>query len=105
MPEFDTQIFNESTEQTRLCLDPWSLALIKANGDVWPCCNSQSVGSILTTDLESIIDNEQFTAYRKGLYTGELTESCQNCPARRSCTLEELHAALDKYQKTGVKVL
>jgi len=103
--EFRTEVFTGRTEATRFCIDPWSLLLIKANGDVHPCCHSQPVGSILTQELEDITNGKQLAEYRTGLFTGELTVSCRYCPARRKCSIEELRSALEKYQKTGEKVL
>ena len=101
--QFRTQLFIGNTQGTRMCLDPWSLLLIKANGDVLPCCHSKPIGSIENQSMEEIINSQELEAYKIGLFTGKLTVSCQYCPARRKCTTEELHAALDKYQKTGEK--
>lgn len=102
--QFRTQLFVGNTQGTRMCLDPWSLLLIKANGDVLPCCHSKPIGSIVDKALEDIINGKELEAYKTGLFTGELTVNCQYCPARRRCTIEELRSALQQYQKTGEKV-
>lgn len=103
--EFHTEVFIGRAEATRFCIDPWSLLLIKASGDVLPCCHSKPIGSIINQNIEDIINSGQLHEYRTGLLTGNLTISCRNCPARRKCSIEELHSALEKFQKTGIKVL
>jgi radical SAM protein with 4Fe4S-binding SPASM domain len=81
---------------TRMCSDPWSFLAIKANGDVCPCCRSDSVGSLVVSSLEDIINGPQIAQYRTGLLNGNLTYSCQSCPIRAECTCQELQNALNR---------
>ena len=83
--------------QTRLCLDPWAKFLIKANGDVWLCCNSTKVGNIKEEKLNNILNNDETKSYRAGLLHGNLNPICKYCHEKPACTTLELHQAVNDY--------
>lgn len=85
------------TKTTRNCLDPWSFALCKSDGDVLPCCWHPPIGSLVEDTMDSIMSGELVKRLRRQLLSGELSNHCQNCPAREACTTEELTNSVDIY--------
>lgn len=83
--------------QTRKCLDPWAKFVIKANGDVWLCCNNTIVGNINEEKLDNILNNEKSMAYRKGLLTGNPLPECKYCHEKPACSVNELLALVNQW--------
>lgn len=86
---------------TRLCLDPWGKALIKANGDVWLCCNGALVGNVENQELSDVLNSQQAQDYRKGLLEGKPLPACKHCVDRRACSTEELTTMVKEYYANG----
>jgi len=87
--------------QTRLCLDPWAKAFIRADGQVCLCCYSPAVGTIGDQTLHEILNSEQATAYRRGLLSGLLLQPCIHCPEKPVTEIAELVKLVQHYQDTG----
>ncbi len=69
--------------QTRDCLDPWNYAIVRANGDVTPCCFHSPVGSLSSgQSLNDILNNTTIKRIRQNLLSGDLDTSCRVCPGR-----------------------
>ena len=83
--------------QTRKCLDPWAKFLIKANGDVWLCCNNTVVGNIHESALDDILNNEKSIAYRKGLLVGKPLPECKYCHEKPACSTKELLVLVNQW--------
>lgn len=66
--------------KTRICLDPWNKAFIRADGQVCLCCNAKPVGDLNVDNLDDIINGEKAKEYRAGLLTGKLHQDCVTCP-------------------------
>lgn len=90
--------------QTRDCLDPWSFAQVRANGEVSVCCFSPAVGRISPgTSLRSILDGDDAESFRDGLLGGEMRIECKNCWMRPLTTPELLKAKVDRHQEQNDK--
>lgn len=83
--------------ETRLCLDPWSFILVKATGDVLPCCWHPPVGNIGVDSLKDILSAEPVRKLREGLLRGNLGPECQSCPARGKVSLTGLRRRVKDY--------
>lgn len=86
---------------TRMCLDPWGKALIKANGDVWLCCNGAHVGNVQEEELSNILNNQAAQEYRRGLLEGRPLPACKHCVDRKACSIEELKTLVRGYYANG----
>jgi hypothetical protein len=86
---------------TRLCLDPWAKCFIRANGDVWLCCNGAVVGSLADKSLPEILDGSEARRYRLGLLAGSPEPACRHCPDRRSVPIQELTTCVEQYLSSG----
>ncbi len=86
---------------TRLCLDPWAKAFIRADGKVCLCCNAPPVDIIGDKSLVEILDGENTRRYRLGLLTGNLMPACQICPDRQVVPLQEEENRVRQYINTG----
>ena len=69
--------------QTRDCLDPWTYAMVRANGDVSPCCQLGPVGSLASgQSLSDILNNSAMKRLRQNLLSGDLDTGCRRCASR-----------------------
>jgi radical SAM protein with 4Fe4S-binding SPASM domain len=85
--------------QTRLCIDPWTKAFIKANGDVYLCCYKTYAGNLRDGTLDEILNSKEAQQYREGLLTGKPLTPCQGCGDKKVCSVSELqNAVLDWYE-------
>jgi radical SAM protein with 4Fe4S-binding SPASM domain len=87
--------------KTRKCLDLWGKCLIKANGDVWLCCNGTLVGNLRDAPLADILNNQKSQAYRQGLLDGKPLPACKHCVDRPTCSIQELHEVVQDFYDTG----
>lgn len=73
-----------SEGMTRLCLDPWNLVYIHADGNLRPCCwHWNPLGKISReTSVQFILNSEPYRTLRYELLTGKLNHFCRTCPAR-----------------------
>ncbi len=85
--------------QTRLCIEPWAKAFIRANGDVHLCCYHTPVGSINDKPLCEVLNSEEAKSYRLGLLTGDLKPACQACGDKKLVSQEELKQAVEEWYK------
>jgi MoaA/NifB/PqqE/SkfB family radical SAM enzyme len=77
--------------KTRDCLDPWSFFLVQSSGNVLPCCWQPPIGAVSKGQpLNEILDNLQMRRLRKGLLTGDLSQSCLHCPSKGWTSTEDL---------------
>jgi len=81
--------------RTRNCVDPWNMVFIRADGRVHLCCWAPAIGRLGERELEEILEGPEAREIRRGLLTGELTESCRNCPARAELSTERLHEKVE----------
>jgi radical SAM protein with 4Fe4S-binding SPASM domain len=76
--------------QTRDCTDPWNYLQINSKGEVSPCCNHPSIGSLSEDSLQDILNNQKIKDLRKELLTGDLDPFCLECHARGIIPVLEL---------------
>lgn len=63
-----------------LCTYPWTFAMIKANGDVLPCCAyEESFGNITNESFRKIWNNKKFRSLRKSFRDGNIPDFCRSC--------------------------
>ena len=73
------------------CNLPWTLMIVAANGDVYPCCiyhfkRAESAtgdvifGNILETPLAEVVNSRNAVRLRRALKTKDYTNTCRNCP-------------------------
>jgi len=85
--------------QTRLCIDPWAKAFIRASGEVHLCCYPTPVGSINDKSLDEVLNNAEAKSYRLGLLTGNLKPTCQLCGDKQLVSPEELKRVIEEWYK------
>ncbi|GJL53169.1 MAG: hypothetical protein NPIRA02_03010 [Nitrospirales bacterium] len=69
--------------QTRDCLDPWNYAIVRADGNVSPCCQREPVGSLASgQSINDILNNFSIKRLRQNLLSGDLDEGCRFCVSR-----------------------
>lgn len=85
--------------QTRLCIDPWAKAFIRASGEVHLCCYHTPVGSVNNKSLDEVLNSEEAKAYRLGLLTGDLKPACQLCGDKKLVSPEELKRVVEEWYK------
>ncbi len=69
--------------QTRDCLDPWNYAIVRADGNVSPCCQREPVGSLASgQSLNDILNNSNIKQVRQNLLSGDLDTTCRFCVSR-----------------------
>jgi MoaA/NifB/PqqE/SkfB family radical SAM enzyme len=85
-----------ATGMTRMCLDPWKLVYIHADGTIRTCCwHWDGMGNLKQGDtLAEAVNNEKMQELRHQLLTGELSKYCGNCPARALTSIENLKSAV-----------
>ncbi len=77
------RILPTEQQSTRDCLDPWFFALLDSRRGLMPCCWHPPVGVLAVGQpLEELLDGPAIRELRRQLLTGELSESCTQCPAR-----------------------
>jgi MoaA/NifB/PqqE/SkfB family radical SAM enzyme len=90
--------------ETRDCVDPWSFAQIRANGDVALCCWSPAVGNIkMDGDLAQILASGPAQEIRKGLLSGKLPVSCKMCIDRPTAMPQALKEKVERHMQTDGK--
>jgi MoaA/NifB/PqqE/SkfB family radical SAM enzyme len=83
---------------TRDCVDPWEQVFVHADGGVSLCCWAGTVGNLQDASLADIVTSAGARALRRELLTGELSHSCQVCPARGLTTIPALQSRLDRLE-------
>jgi radical SAM protein with 4Fe4S-binding SPASM domain len=64
----------------RACFWPWSSAVIRWDGTVWPCCTSRvEMGNIYKTPFKEIWNNERYRNLRSFFATHHCDEVTKNC--------------------------
>jgi radical SAM protein with 4Fe4S-binding SPASM domain len=85
------------SKPTKACLDPWSFLMVKANGDVCLCCWTEPIGNINTADLDAIVSNFNAQHMRSSLLSGNLSDHCKRCTARKNTTTDKLNEDVETY--------
>ncbi|MFO1077889.1 MAG: radical SAM protein [Planctomycetota bacterium] len=64
------------------CRYPWREAFINQGGDVAPCCGQGRpiVGNAFSRDFAEIWNGPEYQRLRRGLWDGDLTDYCRDCP-------------------------
>ena len=77
------------------CNLPWTLMIVAANGDLYPCCiyhfrredpqarDEGVFGNVLATDRDEVVNSPTALAFRESLRSGRHTDICARCPASR----------------------
>lgn len=86
---------------TRLCLDPWAKAFVRADGRVCLCCHAPPIGSLHEKSLKEVLEGTEARQYRVGLLSGAPLHHCQTCPDRQSTTVENLTEKVLQFLETG----
>ena len=83
-------------KRTRLCLDPWSMLYVQADGAVRTCCwKFDPLGRLGKGDsLAAIANGPELRRLRGQLLSGELAPACEACPARHWGTLAQQERAV-----------
>jgi MoaA/NifB/PqqE/SkfB family radical SAM enzyme len=91
--------------ETRDCLYPWTFRLVKATGEVAPCCwrgrPLVNDNPVLHKDgsLTDMLNDENSVMLRKRLLTGDLDEACVTCPVSGVISIDDF---CDKVAEQGV---
>lgn len=89
---------------TKACLAPWSRLYIAPNGQVSPCCEFSSIGSIsVHTPLREIVNSSALKRLRRELLTGHLTQGCERCCRASNCSLEYERHLVDTYSHEATR--
>lgn len=88
------------TLRTRDCVDPWKMALVKADGRVSLCCWGVDVGNIRETPLGELLAGHAARAARQRLLTGELGQDCLQCPGRGWTSPSALRERVEQYVRS-----
>ena len=64
----------------KTCFSPWSMAVLSAYGDVFPCSN-YAVGNIRNEEFLKLWNNEKMMKFRRELKEKRIFESCGGCCA------------------------
>lgn len=96
-----TSMPKPKTGETRDCLDPWKIALIRADGEVALCGWSPSLGNLNERPVAELLRSERAEAMRRGLLTGRLVEACQVCPARKPVAVAALRGEVERLADAG----
>jgi len=99
----ESKIYSIAPEEgkTRMCLDPWAKAFIRANGDVHLCCYNTNVGNLKDKTLDEVLNSDEAKAYRKGLLTGKPLSQCKICGDKSVCTTAELEQTVQEWYNYG----
>lgn len=76
-----SQLTSLPTSHGQLCVEPFSTAYVRPDGEVLPCPYfERSMGSVHTDGgLRGVWNGAQFEALRRALVTGELWAECSSC--------------------------
>ncbi len=69
------------------CFDPWERFMIRADGEVFPCCQSQTfpeftLGSIYEQNFLNIWNGDAYRYFRKMINTSTPPQVCAVCPRK-----------------------
>lgn len=87
--------------QTRLCLDPWSRAVIHADLGVALCERMPPFTQLNELEIRKAISCEAAENYRSGLLSESIPSACRSCSKRPAVDRSELKDALIQYQKNA----
>lgn len=80
------QLLNGETEDTvgtplttRVCLQPWSIYTVAADGRVYPCCVTMESFTNIAAPAEEIFNGPAIRNLRRRLLVGDLPEMCRHC--------------------------
>ena len=84
---------------TRDCLDPWNFVMVRATGEVKPCCWQRPIGTWEPGSLAKLLNNPAARRLRRQLLTGELDDLCRACPVRGWTKIANLQAKVAAFLK------
>lgn len=69
------------------CFDPWERFMVRADGEVFPCCQSQTfpeltLGSIHKQSFEDIWNGDAYRSMRRTINTDNPPPVCAICPRK-----------------------
>lgn len=74
------------TEQGQRCVEPWSTAYIRPDGEVLPCPYfEESMGSLREESLAAVWRGDGFEGLRDGILAGTPREECRHCCGFNEC--------------------
>ncbi|OGL43736.1 MAG: hypothetical protein A2161_01795 [Candidatus Schekmanbacteria bacterium RBG_13_48_7] len=74
------------------CEAPFQTALIKYNGNVMPCCVSEtSMGNILNDDFNRIWSGSEYTEFRRKIRTDSPPRECLDCHHCQTQNINNIH--------------
>jgi len=85
--------------QTRICLHPWELMVVRNNGSVMPCCyGAEDIGNILEEGVDAVMKGERLAALRTSLLTGvNLQPACRDCEGRPIGSVADMRSCVKEY--------
>ncbi len=85
------------------CRQPWTIAMVRANGDVLPCCGPEGmtvpVGNVMQSPLPDILDGEAYRAIRASILDGRPIVSCHACSFAVPISFEEFRRDIEVWQR------
>lgn len=70
----------ESYRFPQKCFAPWEKIIIRANGDIIPCCDSGEImGNIKNKEFEKIWNGKKYRNFRRRINTNFPPLDCRNC--------------------------
>lgn len=86
MFEEQLKIQLEGMPPRRICIHPWSSLIVRANGDVQPCClfdipgKEGVMGNLFEKSFNSVWNGEDYRKFRKDMKNGKrVFMPCKNC--------------------------
>lgn len=69
--------------QTKKCILPWIHLNVESTGEVYPCCQSDtlvgSLGNVSQTSIKNIWNGKQFIKLRREMMSGKEPDFCKSC--------------------------
>jgi hypothetical protein len=87
--------------QTRLCLDPWSRAVVHADLGVALCERMPPVTKLSGRDLKRAVLCDEAEHYRLGLLSESIPEACRSCSKRPAVERYQLLESLNYYKNNA----
>jgi MoaA/NifB/PqqE/SkfB family radical SAM enzyme len=87
------------------CRQPWIMPMVRANGDVLPCCGvgeAGPVGNLFHASMHDIVDGERHRAIRASILEGQPLVSCRTCSFARDTSFSEFRREIEAWQGVSV---
>jgi radical SAM protein with 4Fe4S-binding SPASM domain len=78
--KFNKKLTNKNYRFPQKCYAPWEKIMVRANGDIVPCCESGEImGNIKKKDFSKIWNGAKYQNFRRRINTNFPPVDCRNC--------------------------